>query len=391
MFDRAKQLLIPSKRSNVPPFIVMDVMAAAAQREAQGAHIIHMEVGQPAAPAPRVAREAAVAALTHGRIGYTEALGLPGLRARIARHYADAYGLSIDPARVVVTTGSSGGFILAFLAMFEPGDRVALANPGYPPYRHILTALGCEPVLIETAAETRWALTPEALIAAHRKAPLKGVLVASPANPTGTMMDAAALKRLIETAEAEGIRAISDEIYHGLDYAFAAETAAKLSPSTVVINSFSKYFCMTGWRVGWMVAPEPLVRPIERLQQNLAISVPTLAQIAAEAAFDGRDEMEAVKHGYEENRRILTEGLPKAGLDKFLPVDGAFYLYANIARFSDDGLDFAKRMLNEAGVAATPGLDFDPRDGRHFLRFCYAGSAGEMHEAVKRIGAWLKR
>ena len=391
MFDRAKQLLIPSKRSNVPPFIVMDVMAAAAQREAQGAHIIHMEVGQPAAPAPRVAREAAVAALTHGRIGYTEALGLPGLRARIARHYADAYGLSIDPARVVVTTGSSGGFILAFLAMFEPGDRVALANPGYPPYRHILTALGCEPVLIETAAETRWALTPEALIAAHRKAPLKGVLVASPANPTGTMMDAASLKRLIETAEAEGIRVISDEIYHGLDYAFAAETAAKLSPSTVVINSFSKYFCMTGWRVGWMVAPEPLVRPIERLQQNLAISVPTLAQIAAEAAFDGRDEMEAVKHGYEENRRILTEGLPKAGLDKFLPVDGAFYLYANIARFSDDGLDFAKRMLNEAGVAATPGLDFDPRDGRHFLRFCYAGSAGEMHEAVKRIGEWLKR
>ena len=391
MLDRAKQLLIPSKRSNVPPFIVMDVMAAAAQREAQGAHIIHMEVGQPAAPAPRVAREAAVAALTHGRIGYTEALGLPGLRARIARHYTDAYGLSIDPARVVVTTGSSGGFILAFLAMFEPGDRVALANPGYPPYRHILTALGCEPVLIETAAETRWALTPEALIAAHRKAPLKGVLVASPANPTGTMMDAASLKRLIETAEAEGIRVISDEIYHGLDYAFAAETAAKLSPNTVVINSFSKYFCMTGWRVGWMVAPEPLVRPIERLQQNLAISVPTLAQIAAEAAFDGRDEMEAVKHGYEENRRILTEGLPKAGLDQFLPVDGAFYLYANIARFSDDSLDFAKRMLNEAGVAATPGIDFDPRDGRHYLRFCYAGSAGEMHEAVKRIGDWLKQ
>jgi len=391
MLDRAKQLLIPSKRSNVPPFIVMDVMAAAAQREAQGAHIIHMEVGQPAAPAPRVAREAAVAALTHGRIGYTEALGLPSLRARIVRHYADAYGLSIDPARVVVTTGSSGGFILAFLAMFEPGDRVALANPGYPPYRHILTALGCEPVLIETAAETRWALTPEALIAAHRKAPLKGVLVASPANPTGTMMDAASLKRLIETAEAEGIRVISDEIYHGLDYAFAAETAAKLSPNTVVINSFSKYFCMTGWRVGWMVAPEPLVRPIERLQQNLAISVPTLAQIAAEAAFDGRDEMEAVKHGYEENRRILTEGLPKAGLDQFLPVDGAFYLYANIARFSDDSLDFAKRMLNEAGVAATPGIDFDPRDGRHYLRFCYAGSAGEMHEAVKRIGDWLKQ
>lgn len=391
MLNAAKKLLIPSRRSDVPPFIVMDVMAAAAQREAEGVHIIHMEVGQPAAAAPVRAREAAMAALAAGRLGYTEALGVPSLRARIARHYSETYGLDLDPARVVVTTGSSGGFILAFLAMFEAGDRVALANPGYPPYRHILSALGCEPVLIETAAETRWALTPEALIAAHRKTPLKGVVVASPANPTGTMMTAEALARLIAVAEAEGIRVISDEIYHGLDYAFAAETAAKLSPSTLVINSFSKYFCMTGWRVGWMVAPEPLVRPIERLQQNLAISVPTLAQIAAEAAFDGRDEMEAVKHGYEENRRILTEGLPQAGLDRFLPVDGAFYLYANIARFSDDSLDFAKRMLNEAGVAATPGIDFDPIDGRHFVRFCYAGSADEMREAVKRIGNWLKR
>jgi aspartate/methionine/tyrosine aminotransferase len=389
--DAAKRLLIPAKRSDVPPFIVMDVVAAAAQREAEGAHIIHMEVGQPAAPAPTTAREAARLALAAGRIGYTEALGMPALRARIARHYAEAYGLDLDPARVVVTTGSSGGFILAFLSMFEAGDRVALANPGYPPYRHILTALGCEPVLIETDAVTRWALTPEALIAAHRQQPLQGVLVASPANPTGTMMDAAALKRLIDTAESEGIKVISDEIYHGLDYAFRAETAAKLSDRAVVINSFSKYFCMTGWRVGWMAVPEPLVRPIERLQQNLAISVPTLAQIAAAAAFDGRDEMEMVKHGYEENRRILTDGLPTIGLDRFLPVDGAFYLYANIARFSDDSLDFAKRMLNEAGVAATPGIDFDPIDGRHYLRFCYAGAAAEMHEAVRRIGAWLKR
>ncbi|MGC1668806.1 MAG: aminotransferase class I/II-fold pyridoxal phosphate-dependent enzyme, partial [Pseudolabrys sp.] len=295
------------------------------------------------------------------------------------------------PARVVVTTGSSGGFILAFLSMFEPGDRVALANPGYPPYRHILSALGCEPVLIETSAETRWALSAKALIAAHQRAPLKGVVIASPANPTGTMMDADALTRLIAVAEAEGIRVISDEIYHGLDYAFAAETAANTSERVVVINSFSKYFCMTGWRVGWMVVPDPLVRPIERLQGNLAISVPTLAQVAAEAAFDGREEMEAVKHGYEENRRILTEGLPKAGLDKFLPVDGAFYLYADISRFSDDSLDFAKRMLNEANVAATPGIDFDPVNGRHFLRFCYAGSSAEIHEAVDRIGRWLKR
>jgi aspartate/methionine/tyrosine aminotransferase len=313
------------------------------------------------------------------------------LRAAIARHYADTYDCALDPGRVVVTTGSSGGFILAFLALFEVGDRVALANPGYPPYRHILSALGCEPVLIPTSAETRWALTGKALIAEHKRKPIQGVVVASPANPTGTMMDADALSQLIAVAEAEGIRVISDEIYHGLDYAIAAETAANVSERALVINSFSKYFCMTGWRVGWMVVPDNLVRAVERLQGNLAISVPTLAQVAAEAAFDGKAEMEAVKHGYEVNRRILTEGLPKAGLDQFLPVDGAFYLYANIARFSDDSLDFAKRMLNEAGVAATPGIDFDPIDGRHFLRFCYAGSAAEMHEAVERIGNWLKR
>jgi aspartate/methionine/tyrosine aminotransferase len=391
MLNAAKDLLSPSRRSDVPPFIVMDVMAAAAAREANGERVVHMEVGQPAAPAPLAARRAAQAALEAGRIGYTESLGMPSLRARIARHYRDACGVDIDPARVAVTTGSSGGFILSFLSLFEAGDRVALANPGYPPYRHILTALGCEPVLIETSAETRWALSPEALIAAHRKRPVKGLIVASPANPTGTMMDARALGDLIAVAEDAGIRVISDEIYHGLDYAFRAETAAKLSGQTVVINSFSKYFCMTGWRVGWMVLPEPLVRTVDRLHGNLAISVPTLAQIAAEAAFDGRDEMEAVKHGYEENRRILTEGLPRAGLDKFLPVDGAFYLYANIARFSDDSLAFAKRMLAEAGVAATPGIDFDPVDGRHFIRFCYAGSAADMREAVERIGVWLKR
>ena len=387
--DRASRLLTSSARSNVPPFIVMDVMAEAARIEAAGGHVIHMEVGQPAAPAPRTALNAAAAALAAGRLQYTEALGIPSLRARIARHYAETYRLPIDASRIVVTTGSSGGFILAFLALFEPGDRVALANPGYPPYRHILTALGCEPVLIDTAAESRHALTPEALIAAHRAKPLQGVVVASPANPTGTMMTAEALKALIEAAEGEGIRVISDEIYHGLDYAFAAETAARLSDSVAVINSFSKYFCMTGWRIGWMVMPEPLVRPVERLQQNLAISVPTLAQIAAEAAFDGHDEMQAIKHGYEENRRILIEGLPRAGLEKFLPVDGAFYLYADVSRFTDDSAVFARRMLEEAHVAATPGVDFDPVRGKNFIRFCYAGSTAEMHEAVERIGRWL--
>ena len=391
MLENAKRLLNPSKRSEVPPFIVMDVMAAAARIEAQGRRVVHMEVGQPAAPAPVTAIAAAQAALAGGRIGYTETLGIAPLRARIARHYAETYDLALDPGRVVVTTGSSGGFVLAFLALFEPGDRVALANPGYPPYRHILSALGCEPVLIETSAETRWALSTKALIAAHRNRPLAGVVVASPANPTGTMMEADALARLIAVAEAEGIRVISDEIYHGLDYAFAAETAANFSDRVLIINSFSKYFCMTGWRVGWMVVPDGVVRAVERLQGNLAISVPLLSQVAALAAFDGKAEMEAVKHGYEENRRILVEGLPRAGLDKFLPVDGAFYLYADISRFSSDSLDFAKRMLEEAGVAATPGIDFDPVNGHNFLRFCYAGSAAEMHEAVERIGGWLKR
>lgn len=387
--DRAEHLLAASRRSDVPPFMVMDVMAEAERIEAHGGHVIHMEVGQPAAPAPGAAIAAAHRALDEGRIDYTSALGIPALRERIARHYRDSYGCSVDAGRIVITTGSSGAFILAFLALFEPGDRVAVTVPGYPPYRHILTALGCEPVLIETSSENRHALTGEALLAAHRKSPLKGVLVASPANPTGTMMSREALTGLIAAAEGAGIRFISDEIYHGLDYAFPAVTAAELSSRVLVINSFSKYFCMTGWRVGWMVVPEPLVRPIERLQQNLAISVPTLSQIAAEAAFQGRGEMEAVKRGYLENRRILIEGLPRAGLTKFLPADGAFYLYADVSDFTSDSFEFAKRMLEEAHVAATPGVDFDPFRGREFIRFSYARSAEDMREAVTRIARWL--
>ncbi|MGC0395803.1 pyridoxal phosphate-dependent aminotransferase [Bradyrhizobium sp. USDA 241] len=388
--NRLGQWLEPSRRSDVPPFMVMDVMAAAARIEAAGGRVIHMEVGQPAAGAPRTAIAAAHAALEAGRIDYTSALGIPSLRERIARHYRDTYRCDVSPERIVVTTGSSGGFILAFLSMFEPGDRVAVTVPGYPPYRHILTALGCEPVLIETTNETRHALTGEALIAAHRRAPLKGVLVGSPANPTGTMMSREALAGLIAAAEDAGIRFISDEIYHGLDYAFPAVTAAALSEHALVINSFSKYFCMTGWRVGWMVVPEILVRPIERLQQNLSISVPSLSQIAAEAAFDGAAEMEEIKHGYQENRRILIDGLPKAGLTRFLPADGAFYLYADVSDFTPDSFEFAKQMLELARVAATPGVDFDPIHGRSFIRFSYARSPDEMREAVDRIAEWLK-
>ena len=389
MLERAKSLLHPSARSGVPPFMVMDVMAAAERLEAQGRTIVHMEVGQPAAGAPASAIAAVRAALGSGAHGYTAALGIASLRRRIAQSYAQWHDVEVDPERVVVTTGSSAAFMLTFFALFEAGDRVAVAVPGYPPYRHILSALGCEPVLIETSAATRWALSSDLLLAQHRVRPLKGVVVGSPANPTGTMMTAAALRDLIQSAEDAGIAVISDEIYHGLDYTFRAQSAAALSANTIVVNSFSKYFCMTGWRIGWMVVPSSLLRTVERLQQNLAISVPTLSQIAAEAAFDGRDELENIKHGYEENRRILLDGLPRAGLDSFLPVDGAFYLYVDTSRFSDDSFDFAKRMLEQAGVAATPGVDFDPIHGRSFLRLCYAGSHQDMREAVKRIGAWL--
>jgi aspartate/methionine/tyrosine aminotransferase len=389
MPEKAKSLLQPSARSNVPPFMAMDVMAAAVRLEAQGRRIVHMEVGQPAAGAPAAALAAVRAALGSAAHGYTETLGIASLRRRIAHAYSEWYGLDIDPERIVVTTGSSAGFMLAFLAVCEPGERVAVALPGYPPYRHVLAALGCEPIMIETTAETRWSITGEALLAQHRLRPLKALVIGSPANPTGTMMTTPALAALIRCAEDAGIAVISDEIYHGLDYAFTAESAARLSDDAIVINSFSKYFCMTGWRIGWMVVPPSLVRAVERLQQNLAISVPTLSQIAAEAAFEGRAELEQVKAGYADNRRLLLEGLPRAGLTSFLPADGAFYLYADVSRFSGDSFEFATRLLAEAGVATTPGVDFDPVHGRQFLRLCYAGSRDDMREAVERIGNWL--
>jgi aspartate/methionine/tyrosine aminotransferase len=404
MLDSARRLIVPSSRSAVPPFMVMDVVAAAARLEAAGRRVIHMEIGQPAAGAPAAAIAAAQAALAEGRgrLGYTESLGIPSLRQRIARHYAERYGADIDAERIVVTTGSSAGFLLAFLALFEPGDRVAMASPGYPPYRNLLAALGCEAVVLPVSGASRFALAPDVLLAAHRRQPLKGLLVANPANPTGTMMMQSALGALIGVAESAGIACICDEIYHGLDYAFAPQTAAKLSRDAVVINSFSKYFCMTGWRVGWMVMPEALIRPVERLQQNLAISVPTLSQVAAAAAFDGRAEMEAVKHGYEVNRRLLVEGLPglagpgpaglaRAGIDRFAPPDGAFYIYADVSGLCDDSFAFAGRMLEQAGVAVAPGVDFDPINGHRFIRFCYAGMTAEVSEALDRIGAWLRR
>ena len=383
--------LIASRRSAVAPFLAMDVMREAVSLEQKGAHIVHMEVGEPGAPAPRVVREAAKRALDLGRIGYTEALGLRSLRQRIATHYKEMYGVEVSAERIAVTTGSSGGFVLSFLACFDVGARVAISAPGYPAYRNVMDALGIEPVSIETHADTRFAVTAERIEQEHAKKPLQGVLLMSPANPSGTMMTPQALKAVCETCDRLGIAFISDEIYHGLTYAEPAETALKFSNQAIVVNSFSKYFCMTGWRVGWLVLPENLVRPVERLQQSLAISVPYLSQIAGEAAFDATEELELVKAGYAKNRSILLNEFPGLGLGDFHPADGAFYIYTDCTRFSDNSLEFAKNMLEQAGVAATPGVDFDPARGHHTIRFSFAGAEGDIVEAVKRLKNWLPR
>jgi len=378
-----------SRRGEVEPFIVMDVMRAAVDREEAGAHIIHMEVGQPGAKAPRPVLAAAEAAIADGRLAYTEALGLRRLRARIARHYGEAHGIDVPIERIAVTTGSSAGFMLAFLAAFDPGDRIAIAAPGYPAYRNIMSALGIEVVDIPTRAENRHVITPDMLAEAHRRAPLAGVLIASPANPSGTVMEPHALAALIRSAHDLGIRFISDEIYHRLVYEGVAETALATSIEAIVINSFSKYYCMTGWRIGWMVLPEDLVRPVERLAQNLYISAPDISQRAAIAAFDATEELDRIRAGYAASRRLLLDRLPAIGFTDLYPCDGAFYVYASCRRFSNDSLDFTRRMLSEAGVAATPGADFDRVNGHAHVRFSFAGTGADMAEGMARLAKWL--
>lgn len=377
----------PSRRSGVAPFIAMDVMSAANRLEREGRSIVHMEVGEPGAPVPAAVRAAAEAALARGRIGYTEALGLRPLRERIAAHYGERYGVPVDPERVAVTTGSSGGFNLAFLALFDPGDRVGLPTPGYPAYRNVLVALGLEVVEIATTAETRWQVTPALLEAAG---PLDGLIVASPANPSGTAMTRDGIAALVAACRERGIALVMDEIYHGLTYEGDETTALSFGDDVVLINSFSKYWCMTGWRIGWMVLPPDLVRPVERIAQSLFISAPSISQWAALGAFDAIAELEAVKAGYAANRALLLDRLPRIGFDRHLPVDGAFYLYADVRRFTNDSLDFARRMLTEAGVAATPGPDFDTDRGHAYLRFSFAGSHDAMREACDRLEGWLK-
>lgn len=380
-----------SLRSAIDSFIVMDVMSRAAAAEAAGRRVIHMEVGQPATPAPGAAREAAKQAIDTSALGYTLALGTEPLRRRIAAHYAVTYGVDVSPDRVVVTSGSSAAFVLAFLALFDAGARVALPEPGYPCYRHILSALGQVPVAIETGPATRWMPTVEALDAAI-EAPggLDGLLIASPANPTGTMLEPERLAAIAHLCDERGLWFISDEIYHGLTYGAPAETALRYSDEAIVINSFSKFFSMTGWRIGWMIVPERLVRPIERLAQNLYIAPPAISQVAALAAFDGADELAANVAGYAANRALLLEALPRIGFDKIVPADGAFYLYCDVSRWTSDSLAFATAMLDEIAVAVTPGIDFDPARGRHFIRFSYAGALADMEEAVRRLAGWAR-
>jgi aspartate/methionine/tyrosine aminotransferase len=388
LLEAANLLGEGSTRGNIPSFIVMDVMRAAQAQEAAGRSIIHMEVGQPGTPAPKAARLAAMRALESSTLGYTMALGEERLRQRIAQLYREWYGIDVAAERVVVTTGSSAAFVLAFLAVFDANDAVALPSPGYPCYRHILRALGQRPVLIETGPASGWMPTPEAVIGAASRDSVKGLLVASPANPTGTVIAPDKFAALARLCEERGVQLISDEIYHGLTYGMRAETALRYSDEAIVVNSFSKYFSMTGWRIGWMVVPQRLVRVIERLSQNLYIAPPAIAQAAALGTFDGIDELEANRCVYAENRSLLLEALPRAGFKEFAPPDGAFYLYCDVSGMTNDATAFAKAMLEEAGVAATPGVDFDSERGHLYLRFCYAGTTADMAEAARRLTAW---
>ena len=332
-------------------------------------------------------------ALDRDPLGYTQALGMPELRARIAQHYRDTYAVEVPASRIVVTAGSSGAFILAFLSLFDAGDTLALPAPGYPCYRHILTALGQSPVILSTDAATRWMPTPVQIDEIARREGLSGLVIASPANPTGTMLEPGRLAEIAAACERNRIWLVSDEIYHGLTYGPQEETALAHSDQAIVINSFSKYFSMTGWRVGWLVVPESLVRPIERLAQNLYISPPAVSQVAALGAFDGVDELEANKRVYAENRALLLDQLPKAGLDRIVPADGAFYLYVDVGAFTSDSVALTREMLADLGIAATPGVDFDAERGGRYVRLCYAGTTADMAEAAQRLQGWsrLKR
>ena len=373
-----------STRGEVDPFIVMDVMEAARRAEAAGRHIIHMEVGQPGTGAPEAAKARLIADMADP-LGYTVGLGLPELRIRIAQHYAQWYGVTLDPERVVITSGASGAFLLAFSALFDNDARVGLGTPCYPSYRQILKAVGLSPVDIPTTLDQRFQPLPGD-VAAHD---LDGLIVASPANPTGTMLDEAALKALADACAARDAALISDEIYHGIDYDRAPVTALQVTDEVYVVNSFSKYFSMTGWRVGWMVVPKDHVRRVERLAQNMFICAPHAAQRLALHAMDCTDELEANKRVYAANRALMIDGLQAAGLGDFAPPDGAFYVYVDVSKHTDDARAFAAEILEKAGVAVTPGQDFDAERGHRWLRFSYARGTDDIREGLSRLKAFM--
>ncbi|MDF1596886.1 MAG: aminotransferase class I/II-fold pyridoxal phosphate-dependent enzyme [Acidimicrobiia bacterium] len=375
-----------SRRSDIAPFYVMEVMKAAARREAAGGEVLHLEVGQPSTPAPRGVLAAAEAALRSHRLGYTDAHGVPELRTRITRHYLDRYGVDVAEDRIAVTVGASGGFVLAVLAAFDEGDRVAMTEPGYSAYRNILRALGIEVVELPVGPDTRFNPTPDLL---EPLLPLDGLVTASPSNPTGTILTGVELTDLAGFCETHEIRMIADEIYHGITYGDTpAPTVIAVADHAVVVQSFSKYFSMTGWRLGWLVLPEEMIRPVERLAQNLFISPPTLSQLAGIAAFDCSEELDANVARYAENRRILIGGLAGAGIDRIAPADGAFYVYADVSHLTDDSQALSAQWLDEIGVAATSGIDFDPTQGHRFIRFSYAESTADITEAAKRLVGW---
>jgi len=377
----------PSRRGAIDPFHVMEVMRAAEERAASGGEVLHLEVGQPSTGAPVGVLEAAHSAIDTEVLGYTTAKGLPALRRAIARHYLDWYGVAVDPDRLLVTVGASGGFVLAFLAAFDAGDRVVVPSPGYPCYRNALKALGAEVVDLQVDRSTRFQPTPEIL---ERLLPLDGLVLASPSNPTGTMLLPDELELLVGWCDTNGVRMVCDEIYHGITYGQSAASAVEFSDSVVVVNSFSKYFSMTGWRLGWVVAPTDLVTPLERLAQNLVIAAPTLSQLAAVAAFDCHRELVLNVDRYAVNREILLSGLPEAGLTDLAPADGAFYIWADCSEMGMGSQELCRRWLDEIGVAATPGVDFDPKRGERFVRFSFAGSRDDVAEAVVRLRDWVK-
>jgi aspartate/methionine/tyrosine aminotransferase len=380
-----------ANRALIPPFHVMDVWAAAAARQRTHGDLVNLSAGQPSTPAPLAVRNAAASALTESVLGYTVATGIPELREAISGHYARTHGLDVPADQVVVTTGSSGGFLLAFLAAFDACDRVAMARPGYPCYRNILTALGCEVVELPCGPATRYQPTVEMLEALDE--PVRGLVVASPANPTGTVLDPAELSALAAYCERTGVQLISDEIYHGISYPGAPATSSAWSTyrEAIVVNSFSKYFSMTGWRLGWLLLPQRLLRAAECLAGNFTVCPPALPQLAALGAFDPASYAEADGHvaRYAINRALLLDGLPRLGITTLAPADGAFYVYANVSHLTADSMDLTYQLLAETGIAVAPGVDFDPVDGGRWIRFSIAGATADIEEALRRLERWL--